>query len=116
MAWSEGGSRGVSGRKAWGSWGGGFRVPFGVRWSGVIPPGITSDAISMNFDVFPTLLTLAGVSIPTDRVIDGKNILSVLDGSHASTNDYLYFIDIEKIKDVRSQRLKFIVFFSCRVW
>src|SRR5690625_7490241 len=63
----------------------------------------------MNFDVFPILLTLAGVSIPTDRVIDGKNILSVLEGSHASPHDFLYFFDNEKITAVRLQRCKFVV-------
>jgi arylsulfatase A len=107
--WFEGSAGELRQRKGGASWEGGFRVPFTVRWPGQIPPGVTSDAISMNFDLFPTLLELAGAEIPTDREIDGKNIWSLLQGSHQSPHEYLYLFNNEEITAVRSQRWKFVV-------
>ncbi len=107
--WFEGSAGSFRERKGGASWEGGFKVPFIVRWPGVIPPGVTSEAISMNFDVFPTLLEAAGVEIPNDRIIDGKNILPVLQGSNTSPHEYLYFFDNEQITAVRSQKWKFVI-------
>ena len=107
--WFEGSAGELRERKGGASWEGGFKVPFIVRWPGVIPPGVTSDAISMNFDVFTTLLELAGLEIPNDRVIDGKNIMPVLQGSNTSPHEYLYFFNNEEITAVRSQKWKFVV-------
>ena len=70
---------------------GGFRVPFLARWPGVIPAGAVSDAMSMNFDLFPTLLGLAGVPLPADRIIDGRDILSLLVDGAPSPHECLFF-------------------------
>ena len=51
-----------------------------ARWPGKIPAGVTSDAISMNIDFFPTLVKLAGANTPTDREIDGRDIFSLFKG------------------------------------
>jgi arylsulfatase A len=107
--WFEGSAGELRERKGGASWEGGFNVPFVVRWPGAIPPGISSDAISMNFDLFPTLLELAGVDVPDDRIIDGKNIWPVLQGSNTSPHEYLYFFNNEEITAVRSQKWKFVV-------
>jgi arylsulfatase A len=107
--WFEGSSGELRERKGGASWDGGYKVPFIARWPGHIPPGATSDAISMNFDMFPTLLDLAGAEIPTDREIDGKNIWSLLQGSNQSPHEYLYLFNNEEITAVRSQRWKFVV-------
>ena len=39
---------------------GGIRVPFIVRWPGVVPAGATSDVPVAHVDVYPTLLSFAG--------------------------------------------------------
>jgi arylsulfatase A len=57
---------------------GGIREPGMVRWPGHIPPGTTSDVPVIGSDVFPTMLALAGVEPPKDRVLDGVNVLPVL--------------------------------------
>ncbi|MEX0928734.1 MAG: sulfatase [Balneolales bacterium] len=106
--WFEGSAGELRERKGGASWDGGFRVPFIARWPGKIPPGVTSGAISMNFDVFPTLLELAGGRVPADRAIDGKDIWPVLQGRNESPHEYLYFFNNEEITAVRSQRWKFI--------
>ncbi|MEM1442624.1 MAG: sulfatase [Verrucomicrobiota bacterium] len=57
---------------------GGIRVPFLVRLPGVIPAGKTSDTPVTSIDIFPTFLEMAGVSLPSDRPIDGKSLVSYL--------------------------------------
>ena len=59
---------------------GGHRVPAIARWPGVIGPGTASDALVNGTDILPTLCELAGISPPTDRVIDGESIVRALRG------------------------------------
>jgi arylsulfatase A-like enzyme len=53
------------------AWEGGIRVPFMIRWPGRIAPGRVSDEIVHGVDLFPTLASIVGASVPTDRPIDG---------------------------------------------
>lgn len=57
---------------------GGIRVPFIVRWPGVIPPGCAHDVPVSHVDVFPTLLDIAGTPLPRDHVLDGSSFLTTL--------------------------------------
>jgi arylsulfatase A-like enzyme len=70
---------------------GGMRVPGFVIWPGKTKPGSVSDAMAMNIDLFPTLLTMLGVPLPKDRVIDGRDMASMLSGG-SSPHDYLYYV------------------------
>lgn len=53
---------------------GGIRVPFIVRWPGVVKPGTMSDAPVCSIDVFPTLVSAVGAKLPDDRAIDGLDL------------------------------------------
>jgi arylsulfatase A len=86
---------------------GGFRVPFIATWPGVIPPGTSTSGMSMNFDLFPTCLQLAGVPLPQDRIIDGKDIMPVLTGKSASPHDTLLFYDTRKLVALRHLHWKY---------
>ena len=86
---------------------GGFRVPFIARWPGVIPAGRLSDEMSMNFDLFPTCLQLAGIPLPRDRIIDGKDIMPVLEGHAPSPHDTLFFYDTRTLVAVRHRHWKY---------
>ncbi len=57
---------------------GGIRVPFLVRWPGVVKPQAVSDAPVCSIDIFPTLLTAAGIELPEDRTIDGLSLVDHL--------------------------------------
>jgi arylsulfatase A-like enzyme len=59
---------------------GGIRVPFAVRWPGVIPAGSTCEHPVIALDLFTTALAAAGVEKPADKPIDGVNLLPVLTG------------------------------------
>ncbi len=60
------------------TWEGGFRVPAIFRWPGRIPAGITSSAFGTTMDLLPTLAVLAGMQVPADREIDGRDLGPVL--------------------------------------
>jgi len=91
---SHGGSSGkLRGHKT-SCWEGGVRVPFIIWGPGRIPAGKSSSEIARTLDLFPTLTHLAGGSIPTDRVIDGKDITSILTGAEnakSPSNEYFYY-------------------------
>ena len=57
---------------------GGHRVPFIASWTGKIPAGTVNNSTVMAMDMFPTFLKLAGVKIPENHLIDGTDIMSVL--------------------------------------
>lgn len=59
---------------------GGIRVPFFMRWPGVIPAGATVMSPVSHFDIFATAAGAAGQALPTDRAIDGVNLLPFIQG------------------------------------
>ena len=63
--------------------------------------------MSMNFDLFVTCLQLAGVALPQDRIIDGKDILPLLKGEAPSPHDTLYYYDTRTPVGVRNQHWKY---------
>lgn len=70
---------------------GGQRVPAFVIWPGVTRPGTTSREMAMNIDLLPTILDALGVPLPGDRVVDGKDIRSILSGGR-TPHDFLYYV------------------------
>jgi arylsulfatase A-like enzyme len=106
----DGGSPGfLRGRKGE-TYEGGQRVPLVARWSGTIPPGGTTDAMGMNIDVLPTVLALAGVAPPTDRVIDGRDLSGVWIDAAQSPHRFLYYFPAvgEMPAAVRDERFKYL--------
>jgi arylsulfatase A-like enzyme len=59
---------------------GGIRVPCLMRWPGKISAEAVNDEIVGIIDLRPTFAELAGVEPPTDRIIDGKSIVSYMLG------------------------------------
>jgi arylsulfatase A len=98
--WWQGNAGYTRGRKMQ-TFEGGFRVPFLARWPGVIPAGLVSSEMSMSFDLFATCLGLAGVPLPTDRIIDGRDILPLLTGPSPSPHEVLYFYDTRTLRALR---------------
>ena len=58
---------------------GGIRVPGIIRWPGHTTPGSESDEPVCGVDLLPTLCAITGVEVPSDRKIDGVNILPILE-------------------------------------
>ena len=53
---------------------GGVRVPFIVRWDDRVAPGGVDATPTQLFDLYPTLVALAGGSLPDDHVLDGVDL------------------------------------------
>ncbi|XP_033865178.2 steryl-sulfatase [Acipenser ruthenus] len=73
------------------NWEGGIRVPGIVRWTGVLPAGTHNDQPTSNMDIFPTVVNLAGLPVPSDRIIDGHNLMPLLQGNvRQSEHEFLF--------------------------
>jgi arylsulfatase A-like enzyme len=68
-AGSAGPLRGAKGS----TWEGGIRVPTIARWTGKIPAGTSNDAVLGTIDLLPTLVSLAGGTVPAEPVLDGRD-------------------------------------------
>ena len=53
---------------------GSLRVPFIIKWPGKVPAGIVSNEIVHQYDVYATLAKFAGGEVPTDRIVDSKDV------------------------------------------
>ncbi len=56
---------------------GGHRVPFVVRWPGVVKPGSVSDALISQVDLMATLAAAAGAKLPANTAHDSHDMLAV---------------------------------------
>jgi arylsulfatase A-like enzyme len=56
---------------------GGMHVPGAMSWPGRIPAGQTIEEIVMTADILPTICGAAGVAVPGDRTIDGRDAMGV---------------------------------------
>ena len=75
--WYGGSTGGLRGMKST-TWEGGLRVPMIARLPGVIPASVVNNTPAASVDIFPTLCRLAGVALPDDRVIDGRDMMPLL--------------------------------------
>lgn len=71
-------------------WEGGLREPGIARWPGRIPSGRTTAELASSLDLFPTVCAMAGVR-PPDVVLDGANILPLLEGKSGSPHEALHW-------------------------
>lgn len=103
--WFEGSPGPLRARKGE-TYDGGYRVPFLARWPRAIPAGLVNDSMAMAIDLLPTFARLAGGEVPTDRVIDGRDITEMWTRGAASPHDVLYFFDENDLAAVRDARFK----------
>ena len=106
--WFEGDAGPYRDRKG-GTHEGGYRVPFLARWPAGIPAGTVSDAMTMSIDLLPTFAELTGAALPEDRTIDGKDILSVMQGSDETPHEVLFFFNGNDIAAVRDTRFRLVL-------
>lgn len=70
---------------------GGIRVPGMIRWPGETKPGTVSDEPVSGVDVLPTLCAAVEIPLPTDRPIDGTNVLPLFEGKSIERSTPLYW-------------------------
>ena len=70
---------------------GGTRVPFIVRWPGVVKPGSTCAVPAIHVDIFPTLLEVAKGTAPEGQVLDGESLVPLFrDGGAKLKRDAIF--------------------------
>ncbi len=82
---------------------GGVREPCMMRWPGKIAAGTTCDQIAGNIDLLPTFLKLLGGKLPDDRIIDGRDITSLMFDAKAGPvrDTHLYYNGGGKLAAIR---------------
>jgi arylsulfatase A-like enzyme len=98
----------LRGYKGTAHWEGGPRVPAIFRWPGVIPEGRECHEVTGGMDLFTTFATLAGVSVPDDRPMDGKDLMPLLraDPGAASPHPVYYSYSGGRLGGVRKGKWK----------
>jgi len=87
-----------------------LRTPCIARWPGKIAAGQKSNEIVHITDWFSTLLSMAGLQAPNDRVIDGKDQSPFLFGEQEKSNreGFIYW-NGEKMYGVKWQNFKMVM-------
>jgi arylsulfatase A len=92
------------------TWEGGMRVPCLIQWKGVIPAGSKCTELTTAMDLLPTIASIAGVPVPEDRTIDGKDIGPLLMASPGVKSPheafFYYGVGDHYLHAVRSGRWK----------
>ncbi len=57
-----------------------IKMPFIVRWPGVIKPGSVEKSLAINPDFAPTFMEASGLSVPKD--MQGKSLVPLMKGEH----------------------------------
>jgi len=73
-------------------WEGGIRVPCLVRWpDGGVPPGAVCHEFLSSLELFPSLASATGATLPRDVVLDGFDWWSVLRGQEKSPRQEMFW-------------------------
>jgi arylsulfatase len=87
-----------------------LRTPCIARWPGKIAAGRQSNEIVHITDWFTTLVKMAGLPVPDDRVIDGKDQSTFLTGTQEKSNrEGFLFWNGEKLYGVKWQNFKLVM-------
>jgi len=87
------------------TWEGGVRVPFIIRWPGVVPAGQVTAALAGNLDILPTLVEACGAAKPV-LPIDGLSFLSAAKGTSKKARDNFAYYYGDKLEAVRVGKWK----------
>ncbi|MBG89019.1 MAG: N-acetylgalactosamine-6-sulfatase [Verrucomicrobiales bacterium] len=82
-------------------WEGGIRVCSVMRWPGRIPAGKVNHEFLTSLEIFPTLAKLAKAKVPADLILDGFDLLPVLQGKKKSPRKEMFW----ERKDLRAARV-----------
>jgi arylsulfatase A-like enzyme/lysophospholipase L1-like esterase len=101
-----------------------LKMPFLIRWPGVINPGVDSTALIQNIDYGPTFLEAAGATIPAE--MQGRSLVPLLknQGQSSAWRDAIYYAYYENAAShnvpvhdgVRTDRYKLMFFPRTREW
>lgn len=86
----QGGSAGLLRDGKGSCWEGGMREPTVFWGPGIVKPGI-QQGLGSTLDLFPTILSLAKIRIPGDRIYDGYDLSKALRGESPSPRNEMFY-------------------------
>ena len=89
-----------------------LRVPFLMRCPGVIPPGMTTNAMASSIDVLPTLLEMMG--LPKPEGIDGLSFAHLFRDPAATHREQLVCASMDNNLTLTTDRWKFVLNYNPR--
>lgn len=99
---------GSAGSLKWGkgtTWEGGMRVPALFWWPGTVQPGTVMD-MGSTLDLLPTVAGIAAAEAPTDRVLDGVDLMPALTGTGSSPRNAMFYYRGDTLYAVRQGPFK----------
>ncbi len=90
------------------TWEGGQRVPCIVRWPLQVRAASVCEELVLSMDFYPTLAGVAGAQVPTDRLVDGKDMRPLLFSQEGATSAHeaFFYYKRNSIEAVRSGQWK----------
>jgi arylsulfatase A-like enzyme len=123
FSWPDGGTTPFRAEKNT-NWEGGYRVPFMIRWPGVVKPGLVVNDICAHEDWVPTLVAAAGEPDVKEKLLKGYQAGSMtykvhLDGynwmpyfksevDQSPRHEFLYWTDDGDLAGLRTGKWKFV--------
>lgn len=82
-------------------WEGGVRVCSVMRWPGRIPAGKVNDQFLTSLEIFPTITKLAKAKMPSGLILDGFDLMPILEGKGESPRQEMFW----ERKELRAARV-----------
>jgi arylsulfatase A-like enzyme len=70
---------------------GGIHVPAIMSWPGTIPAGQVIHEVGAHIDLLPAICKAAAVPVPSDRTIDGRDVLPMVTSKAKSLHDAVFW-------------------------
>ena len=105
---------GVPGPKRPNVWDTSLRIPWMIRWPGVVKAGTVIDHPVQNLDTFASILGMLGVPMPAEVRSDGMNFAPLLRGQEVKWRDTLFAqydlhnTGLSYLRMIRNDRWKFV--------
>jgi arylsulfatase A-like enzyme len=89
-------------------WEGGHRVPFVVRWPGVVKPGSVCTQLSHQADLLATCASVAGLDVPPTAGEDSFDLRPLLEGKDIQIREHAVCQSSRGLLSIRSGQWKLI--------
>ena len=94
-----------------------LKVICNARWPGRIPASVRVNSPWMHYDLYATFAALAGAKVPSDRVVDARNVWPLFEGNehqldrtlHWTTNENC-FLDEYTQDAIRMENWKLLIY------
>ena len=85
------------------------KIPFIMSWPGHIKPGWVADGLHSHYDVFPTILDIAGVENPLQNQLPGHSFASnILSGNDEGDDNVVVYDEYGPVRMIRSREWKYV--------